>query len=211
MGTADNLKKIYMLRIKFGRHAILCAALCAIALSATAQQTILQLDRGKTLVAFSLDAALHTVHGSFQIKQSSLRFDPSTGQVSGEITVDARSGQTGNGMRDRKMHSEVLESANYPNIVFRPDHLTGGVAIPGRSSVMVHGMFTIHGAAREINVPAQVDISGDQWSARVHFSVPYAKWGMKNPSTLFLRVSDSVEIDLQVAGSVVKEATRSLQ
>jgi len=34
--------------------------------------------------------------------------------------------------------------------------------------------------------------------------VPYAKWGMKNPSTLFLKVSESVDIDLSAAGSVTR-------
>ena len=35
----------------------------------------------------------------------------------------------------------------------------------------------------------------------MHFTVPYQKWGMKNPSTLFLRVSDTVEIDLVGSGN----------
>jgi hypothetical protein len=30
------------------------------------------------------------------------------------------------------------------------------------------------------------------------------KWGMKNPSTLFLRVSESVEIDWGIGGVVTK-------
>jgi hypothetical protein len=34
---------------------------------------------------------------------------------------------------------------------------------------------------------------------------------MKNPSTLFLRVNDSVEIDLVAAGSVVKSVAGSTQ
>jgi len=49
-------------------------------------------------------------------------------------------------------------------------------------------------------------MSADHWNATVHFTVPYAKWGMKNPSTLFLRVSDSVEIDLAASGSVVRQS-----
>jgi hypothetical protein len=65
-------------------------------------------------------------------------------------------------------------------------------------------MFSIHGTDHEITVPAEVEMSSDHWTATVHFTVPYAKWGMKNPSTLFLRVNDSVEIDLVAAGTVAK-------
>jgi polyisoprenoid-binding protein YceI len=112
-------------------------------------------------------------------------------------------------MRDRKMHKEILESERYPEISFRPDKIEGAVASQGKSSVKVHGMFNIHGVDREITVPAEVEMSAGHWTAAVHFTVPYAKWGMKNPSTLFLRVNDSVEIDLTAAGNAAGRSTVS--
>ena len=74
--------------------------------------------------------------------------------------VDATSGDSGSGMRDRKMNKEVLESARYPEIDFRPDRFDGEVAPQGKSSVMVHGMFSIHGTDHEITVPAEVEMYG---------------------------------------------------
>jgi hypothetical protein len=35
-----------------------------------------------------------------------------------------------------------------------------------------------------------------------HFVVPYVEWGMKNPSVLFLRVGDQVNINVQARGRV---------
>ena len=171
-------------------------------LSAAAQQTTLQLDPAQTSVKFTLGDVLHTVHGTFRLKHGTLQFDPTSGKLSGEIVVDARSGESGSGMRDRKMHKEVIESEQYPEISFRPDRVEGTVASHGKSSVKVHGMFRIHGVDREIMVPAETEMSADRWMATVHFTVPYEKWGMKNPSNLFLKVNDSVEIDLSAAGSV---------
>lgn len=191
------------------RFAWFLAGLTFTVSHAAAQETTLDLDPSKTSIQFTLDAALHTVHGSFQAKQSELRLDPASGALSGEIVVDARSGRTGNGMRDRKMHKDVLESAQYPEISFRPDRVIGVVALPGKSSVKVHGAFRIHGIDRQVEVPAEVEMSDSVWSANVHFTIPYAKWGMKNPSTLFLRVSDSVEIDLVAAGSIGRNGPNS--
>jgi len=139
-----------------------------------------------------------------------LQIEPS-GKVSGEIVVDATSGDSGNGTRDRKMHKEILESARYPEIAFRPDRIDGTVARSGKSSVTVHGMFSIHGADHEVTVPAQVERTGDRWTATVHFTIPYEKWGIKNPSTLFLRVNDSVEIDLVAAGNFANHAAKATQ
>src|SRR5258706_5112737 len=185
------------------------ALLAALAISGAAQDTAFQLDPAQTSVKFTLGDVLHTVRGTFQLKRGGLQFDPASGKISGEIVVDATSGDSGSGMRDRKMHKEVLESARFPEICFRPDRIEGAVASQGKSSLQVHGMFNIHGGGREITLPADVEMSADHWTATVHFTVPYEKWGMKNPSTLFLRVKDSVEIDLIAAGSVAKRAAIS--
>jgi len=183
-------------------------ALCAVV--AAAQDSAFRLDPAQTSVQFTLGDVLHTVHGTFKLKHGALQLAPA-GKISGEIVVDATSGDSGSSTRDRKMHKEVLESARYPEIAFRPDHIEGTLAPQGKSSVMVHGMFSIHGADREITVPAQVETMADKWTANVHFTIPYAKWGMKNPSNLFLKVNDTVEIDLVASGSTTKSTAKSSQ
>jgi polyisoprenoid-binding protein YceI len=189
--------------IRFAQRAWVLCILSIVAAGATfAQELALTLDPQKTVINFTLGDVLHTVHGTFQLKQGKLQIDPVSKKITGEIAVDARSGQTGNGMRDRKMHREVLESDRYPEISFRPDRIDGAVALPGRSSVRVHGIFNIHGADHELSVPAEVELASDHWKAKLHFAVPYTNWGMKNPSTLFLRVSESVDLDVSASGSL---------
>ncbi|MFY9791596.1 MAG: YceI family protein [Candidatus Sulfotelmatobacter sp.] len=169
-------------------------------IKAAAQDSTLHLDPQRTTINFTLGDVLHTVHGTFHLKEGTLRLATASGKLTGDIVVDARTGESGNGMRDRKMHREVLESDRYPEIIFRPDRVDGEVAPQGKSSVRVHGIFTIHGADHELTVPAEVQMAPGYWTATLHFAVPYAKWGMKNPSTMFLRVSESVDIDLTASG-----------
>ena len=197
---------------KFRRQVLAVVVLLAGALTlAVAQDAAFQLDPAQTSVKFTLADVLHTVRGTFKLKRGALQLDPGSGKIAGEIVVDATSGDSGNGIRDRKMNKEVLESARYPEIAFRPDRIEGTVASQGKSTVMVHGVFSIHGTDREITVPAQVETTADHWTATVHFTVPYDKWGMKNPSTMFLKVSDSVQIDLVAAGSIVRRTANSAQ
>ena len=180
------------------------------AVFAAAQDADYRVDPSQSSVKFTLGDVLHSVRGTFKLKQGDMQVE-ADGKASGQIVVDATSGDSGSGMRDRKMNKEVLESARFPEIAFRPDRIDGPIASSGKSSVSVHGIFNIHGVDHEITVPAHVETSGEQWTATVHFTVPYQKWGMKNPSTLFLRVSDTVEIDLLASGTVVRHTAHSAQ
>jgi len=170
-------------------------AALALATAAWAQQTALQMDPARTKVEFTLGDVLHTVHGSFALKRGDIRFD-AAGKAEGELVVDAASGQSGSEARDRRMRAHVLESDKYPEIVFRPDRVEGRVAAQGASQVRVHGIFEIHGQSHEIAMPFEVEGSGGQYNATGTFQVPYVKWGMKNPSTLFLRVNETVAITI---------------
>jgi polyisoprenoid-binding protein YceI len=173
-----------------------CAALLAAGDSIPAQDTVLAIDPAQTKVEFTLGDVLHTVHGTFQLKRGNIRFDTVTGKASGELVVDAASGASGSDARDQRMHAKILESSRYTEIVFRPDSVEGKVLPEGASEVRLHGIFSMHGAEHELSIPLDVQAAGGRFTATGRFLVPYVKWGLKNPSTLILRVSDKVQIDI---------------
>ena len=154
-------------------------------------------DRAQTKVEFMLPSLLHTVHGEFRLKRGALVFDAASGKLSGELVIDATSGDSGNASRDKRMHAAILESAKYPEIVFRPDRIEGRVLNTGKSPVQIHGVFSLRGTDHEILVSAAVDAAGGAYEVTATFEIPYVKWGLKNPSTLMLKVSDKVEIRVQ--------------
>lgn len=181
---------------------IAAAAACAVSLAA-ANDVRLQLDPAHTEVTFTLGDVLHTVHGVFRLKSGEIQFDPDTGKAAGELIVDAASGDSGSRSRDSRMGKNILESARFPEITFTPDHVQGKVSLEGDSQVQVHGMFRIHGAAHELVLPVQVHAAQQRLTASARFNVPYVKWGMKNPSTLFLRVNDQVQIEIKATGRLI--------
>ncbi len=187
--------------IKTSRILLSCTALLAAATLPVLHQS-LQVDPAETKVEFTLPSVLHTVHGSFALKRGTIQFDPATGKASGELVVDATSGNSGNGARDRRMNKDILQSDKFPEIVFRPDRVDGKVLPQGASQAQMHGIFSIHGEYHEIVMPVDVQASEGQYTAVGHFSVPYVKWGMKNPSTLMLRVNDTVDIKIETVARV---------
>jgi polyisoprenoid-binding protein YceI len=166
-------------------------------------QAVFDMNASQSHAAFTLNDVLHTVHGTFAVERGSIHFDPSSGTASGEIVVDATSGDSGSAARDRKMHRDILESRKFPEITFVPYRIRGTVNGSGESKVEIDGAFTIHGASHPLTASAAVTASGDRLQAKVHFAVPYVAWGMKNPSTLFLRVGEIADIDLDVSGRVI--------
>jgi polyisoprenoid-binding protein YceI len=180
----------------------LVTGLFVLALAGTlpAQEALLVLDPAQTRIDFTLGDVLHTVHGTFKLKQGTIHVDPATGTATGLVVVDATSGDSGNGARDRKMHKDILESQKYPEITITPVRIQGHLAHQGVSQIELQGFFKIHGTEHEITMQVAVQVAADQLTAATHFVVPYAQWGMKNPSTFIFRVSDKVDIDIHAAG-----------
>jgi len=108
-------------------------------------------------VHWTLESTVHTVHGSFAFKKGSSS-GYSTGKASGEIIVDATSGNSGNDGRDKKMHKDVLESVKYTEVIFRPDRGKGKL-LRRSLPVQVHGVLVLH-AAHELTVPLQAQFAG---------------------------------------------------
>jgi len=177
---------------------------CAIAFSVPvqAQSITLNLDPARSQITFTLGATLHTVEGSFKLKSGAIQFSPATGEASGEVAIDATSGETGNNSRDQKMHKSVLESQNYSEIVFAPERVQGPVSLSGDSHVQIRGLVKLHGSQHEITIPADIQITGAQLTANLHFAIPYVEWGLKDPSTFVLRVEKKVDVAIHVAGSL---------
>jgi len=171
-----------------------------------ASEIILGIDPAQSKVHWTLGSTVHTVHGSFAFKKGTVQLDTSTGKASGEIVVDATSGNSGNDGRDKKMHKEVLESGRYAEVIFRPDRVEGKITPQGIFTVQVHGLFVLHGSEHELTVPVQAEFAGDHWTGSAKFNVPFIDWGLKNPSNFFLKVNHAVEIDLELKGSLQNTA-----
>ena len=177
-----------------------------VAASAGAKEIVLNIDPAQSSVHYTVSSSLHTVHGTFAIKRGTLHLDPATGKATGEIVVDAASGQSGSDSRDKKMHKEVLESARFTEIVFRPDHVQGAVPRQGTSNTQLHGVFVMHGGEHEMTATVRADIGAEQWKGTANFSVPYNDWGLKNPGNFLLKVDHSVNIEVEMTGSMQGQA-----
>jgi polyisoprenoid-binding protein YceI len=192
------------------RALVLVALVCYVALAGappvSAQAYVVNLDPTQTKVAFVLDTTLHAVHGTFQLKNGQIHFDTATGKASGAIVVDARSADTDNKSRDKKMHQEILESPKYAEIVFTPAKVNGSFDPQKASQVDVSGVMRIHGQDHDFTMTLAVQpAAAARLQCDTHFAIPYVKWGMKDASTFLLHANDTVELEIQAAATIAPE------
>jgi polyisoprenoid-binding protein YceI len=193
----DHACRTFFLSIGF----IFLLSISAVQLSA--RQVVFRFDPAQTKVEYTLGDILHTVHGTFRMKNGLVEFDTLTGAAQGLIVVDATSGNSGSEARDQKMHQDILESQRYQDITFTPIHVQGQFADQQPSQLSIEGMLNLHGSQHPVTVVAHINPGQDRLDASTHFDVPYVKWGLKNPSNFILRVSSTVKIDIHAIGRLL--------
>jgi polyisoprenoid-binding protein YceI len=179
--------------------AALCCALL-LATSALAQKPrtpfAITLDPATTAIHWTLNTTIHTVHGTFKLRSGTFRIDPVTGEASGLIVIDATSGESGDPSRDKRMHAAVLESPQYPTIIFRPTHVDGVIDLTARGPVVVHGVFTLHGQDHPLAITVNLHPQASAVALATHFTIPFVAWGLKDPSTFVFRTDKEVLLDI---------------
>lgn len=167
---------------------------------ALAQHQTFTVNPDVSQVAFTLGGNTHHVQGTFHVESGSIDFDPRAQKISGLVVVNAASGNSGEPSRDKKMNTDVLDTAHFAQVTFAPSSYQGTIAASGDSTIQVSGIFTLHGTAHDLTLPMQIHIDGTNLTAKGHFTVPYVKWGLKDPSILVLKVAKEVDIDLLLNG-----------
>ena len=189
-------------------HRLIVSALglTFFAVPVTAEPIEVRFDPSRTTIEFTLDATMHSVHGTFQLSSGAVRYDAATGEASGMLVVDARSGNSGNEKRDRDMHAKVLLSEPHPTIVFVPERVIGELPPAGSGDMKVQGALRLAGSTHAVEIPLSVTVAGDELEIRGEFEVPYVAWGLEDPSKFVLRVAKEVAVVITARADVTSPA-----
>jgi polyisoprenoid-binding protein YceI len=175
-------------------HFLVAAALL---LSATGTDSGRQLDVEDVFVTFTLGAVAHTVEGTIPVTSADVQIDPASGELSGEIVLDARGADTGNRRRDRKMHEDVLLSNEHPEIVFVPDRFEGTMPESGSSRGTLYGRVRLLGVEHDVELSTRLERADGELALEADLRVPYVEWGLEDPSVFVLRVEKHVDVRVE--------------
>ncbi|HEX6850452.1 MAG TPA: YceI family protein [Candidatus Polarisedimenticolaceae bacterium] len=177
-------------------------ALTAVVPVAAAAPHALTLSPERSKVTFVLEATGHDVEGTLALKSGAVRFDPATGEASGELVVDLVTAQTGNKSRDKTMHREVLEDGSWPLATFRATRFRGTVPAEGDGEVVLDGVLSLHGADHKMTLTGKVHVAKGALAVDADFPIPFVEWGMHDPSWFVLKVAKVVKVHVHAEGDL---------
>lgn len=169
-------------------------------------------------ILFVLDAPLEQISGSANGISGTLVGHPDNpADVKGKIVVKTASLQVSNPvMGGHLLGEEWLHAEKNPEITFELTKVENIQKEGNRGTANVTGTFTLCGVSKEMTVPVQAtylegrlkerggDVDGDLLVLRSKFTIKRSDFGIK-PGEYEDKVSDDIEITLNVAGVAPKE------
>jgi polyisoprenoid-binding protein YceI len=174
-------------------------ALAIVALLAAApEQQALSVDPAASAVRYHLDHKMHSVDGRSSTLEGKAVI-ASDGKVLAMVRIPVASFDSGDANRDANMR-ETLEVGRHPYVVYKGvTSLVVPVAAGKPLEAVLKGELDFHGVKRPLDVPVKVEFAPDgSATVRGEMKVSLDAWGVERPSLLFVKVNDTLAIDLDL-------------
>jgi polyisoprenoid-binding protein YceI len=175
------------------RHSVRISILLCVIL-AGASPARAQAARGSLDVSFAVSSTLHDFEGTAGTLSVSLRQD-ATGTWSADVAIPVAQMKTGNDRRDERMRS-MLDAAHHPSIL-------GRVRGVDPESVRRSGKLPLRLQIRDVE--RELEASVTHWrqdertaSFDAAFDVSLAAFQLAAPRLLFVRVGDTVRVNVHL-------------
>lgn len=162
-------------------------------------------------VTFLMETTWHAVHGKATtiagtIESSGTLF--SDARVN--VTVDATTLQTGNQRRDRTMHQEIMDTGQWPAIIFRstapPLLIEKDAAAGGDVTFELEGDLTIRAETRSVLLSLTARPDGKDWVVTGEHTVSLRDYGIPDPSIFLNKVQDAVKVSFTIRARPAESA-----
>ena len=166
----------------------------------------LAIDPARSEIAFTVRRPREVIEGRAHRFSGRVVVDPARPGDGAEVilTIEAASLETGNRMRDRKMHKSHLEVDRFVEIRFRSTGIRlsakdpedpGGPLVPGESrKALVEGLLSLHGIDREILFPVTIRYDGGSLTSEGELGFRLSDHDIPIPRFLWMVLDDDVRV-----------------
>ena len=101
---------------------------------------------------------------------------------------------------NKEIRELVLETAKYPEIVFKSTDVTGKLTAATHYEAKIGGDLTLHGVMRHIMIPAEVTLEGNNLRARGEFTINRGDYNVKATTAKngTIRVRDKLKFTFDI-------------
>ena len=126
--------------------------------------------------------------------------------VSGAITFDLDSLETGIGLRDRHLKEQYLQTARFSRATLKLSRV-GLKPLPDATafknvSIPFEGVLSLHGANRPVAGEARITRDGPRVSVAAAFTIDIREFGIDVPSYLGITVAEKVQVKVSFSSQV---------
>lgn len=147
-------------------------------------------------VTYAASYNLGRWEGSNTSVRGTVRWNPQTGEASGQVCVELGRFDSGNPLRDADARG-VFDVNKYPQSCLDVERLTQA----GEDAVLV-GTLEISGTRRPVRIAGKLTREGNTYRFTGGFNTSFSEWRLNPPSLLFLRVNDPVEVRLEARATL---------
>jgi len=123
------------------------------------------------------------------------------GKVTGTITFDLDSLDTGIKLRNRHMREKYLETAKHPKATFAFTKMVlprgFGNAVKAAEAVPFEGVLTVHGVQQPVKGTASFEVERADVDAEANFETKVSAYQIETPSFAGVTVADSVKVKIR--------------
>jgi polyisoprenoid-binding protein YceI len=162
-------------------------------------------DDAKNLVQFTSEATLESVvgHTTRITGFVNLCLDSLAATQDAQFDVDLNSLDTGNGMRNKDMRKDFLETSKFPSASFKLTRFIStdkSTLAPGETvSAKLEGDFTVHGVTKSYEIPVTLTYTNaNTLSVIGNWVIKLADHGITRPQLLFMRLAEEQFIYISI-------------
>jgi polyisoprenoid-binding protein YceI len=131
--------------------------------------------------------SLIKIHGSSENHQEALELENE--QLSGKVTVDLKTFETGMKFRDRHLKNKIFALEENPTASLSVDHLS-------LNDQSFAGMLDFHGVQKPVSGTQEFKKTNDQWNYAIHFKLDISDFGIEPPEFLGMKLNNEVHVEV---------------
>ncbi len=156
--------------------------------------TSVHAKKGGSTIEYTLVHPLHTVHGISKDVDCEVKYDSTTGKVTGvSVSADVLSFDSGNSNRDSHM-GEVVDAIDYPDVEFQGD----SVQYLKNDTLKVIGKLTFHNVTKIIPLKVTEKFDNSDTIFNGGFYISLTEFKIKRPSLLLMPVEDKLTLQFNI-------------